>query len=242
MEVLTRVGRVRPELAVAGKVLADQARELDGRIADSEAAGEPWRLSDLVTILSAPLDGPIRVSAGAVIASRIRQLPRTPRTAMLPGQATGEPAAAAAVREPSSTLAAERPVTESVTRRVRPECPKCGADSPFGELCGACAGWPMCEGGCGRRLEHGGTCDKCEERARDIGQDPAEDGTCAGVAGPCGRPVVSLGLCRKCRVAAEAARADREALWHQSVAAVTAMSDQERAEAEARMHAEGAAL
>ncbi len=238
MEVLTRVGRARPELAVAGKVLSDQARELDMRIADSEAAGEPWRLSDLVTILSAPLDGPIRRSAGAVIAARIRNLPRTPRTAMLPAQVNGEEQDRAAVacrdRLPSSTLAAERDVAEAITRRVRGECPECGGDSPGGEVCGRCQGWPECDEGCGRVVRGGGTCETCQYIAHHaaIAAEAREDGTCPGHGGEeCGRPVMTLGLCARCRIKAEDAKRAADAEWEAAVArAVAAVEEGEKAE------------
>ncbi|GHB71842.1 hypothetical protein GCM10010377_72900 [Streptomyces viridiviolaceus] len=79
-----------------------------------------------------------------MISARIDGLVRTPRTAMLPGQASNGDGAASR-REASSTLAADRPVEESVRRRVRGECPECGDDSPGGALCGGCLGWPRCE-------------------------------------------------------------------------------------------------
>ncbi|MCC8455595.1 hypothetical protein [Streptomyces rochei] len=224
MEVLTRVGRVNPELALAGGVLMEQAGKLDQRIAASEAAGEPWALSDLVTVLSAAPGGPIRVSAGAIVAARIRQLPPTPRTRMVPAQPT---------REPSSSLGADRSVDEALGRRTLPECPECGDHSPGGVLCGACSGWPMCDGGCGRRLADGGTCEACREAVRGIERPPAEDGTCAGYDGPCGKPVLTVGLCGKCRIKAEAAKETLASQWAAQVATVTAMSDDERAAVEA---------
>ncbi|GHB71849.1 hypothetical protein GCM10010377_72910 [Streptomyces viridiviolaceus] len=39
VEVVLRVGRMQPQPALAGRVLTDQTRKLDGKIADSEAAG-----------------------------------------------------------------------------------------------------------------------------------------------------------------------------------------------------------
>ncbi|MEV5644078.1 hypothetical protein AB0L67_28615 [Streptomyces flaveolus] len=226
MEVLLRVGRMEPQLALAGRVLTDQARKLDGKIADSEAAGEPWRISELTAVLGAPLNEPIRKSPGGVISARIDSLVRTPRTTMLPGQASSTDRAVPR-RDASSTLVADRPVEESVRRRVRGECPGCGADSPGGALCGACLGWPRCEGGCGRRLEHGGTCEPCEltEHHQQLAAAPADDGTCPGHGGkPCGRPVQTLGLCARCRIQAEHDRAERDAEWHAQVAAVSAMT------------------
>ncbi|WP_331723995.1 hypothetical protein [Streptomyces sp. NBC_00005] len=232
MEVLLRVGRVRPELALAGRVLTDQARKLDGVIAQSEAAGEPWQISELAAVLGAPLDGPIRRSPGGVISARINSLPPTARTALLPGQASGEHAATP-WQGPSSAPAFDRTVEESVRRRVRGECPECGGDSPSGSLCGSCRGWPACEGGCGRRLEQGRTCEACEMTAHHAVVEAAgsEDGTCPGHGGkPCGRPVQTLGLCARCRIQAEQDRARRDTDWHAQVAEVSAMTAETEAE------------
>uniref|UniRef100_A0AAU2AHC2 Helix-turn-helix domain-containing protein n=1 Tax=Streptomyces sp. NBC_00093 TaxID=2975649 RepID=A0AAU2AHC2_9ACTN len=232
MEVLARVGRLNETFKLAGKPFIDQARELDIRFADSEAAGDVWRVSDLVSILSAPLGSPIRVSAAAVIADRIRKLPRTPRSAMLPMQPTGggQPPA----REWSVPDAADRTVNDSITRRTRGECPECRADSPGGDLCGPCQGWPTCEAGCGRAVRGGGVCEPCENAAyhATIATAPGEDGKCAGHGGePCGRPVVTLGMCRRCRVKAEESRntvvADWEAARDQIVAAATAAEERQ---------------
>ncbi|WP_121711953.1 hypothetical protein [Streptomyces sp. E5N91] len=232
MEVLLRVGRMQPQLALAGRVLTDQAKKLDSKIADSEAAGEPWRISELTAVLGAPLNEPVRKSPGGVISARIDRLVRTPRTAMLPGQASSADSVAPR-REASSALAADRPVEESVRHRVRGECPECGADSPGEVLCGACLEWPRCAGGCGRLLEHGGTCEACvlTEHHAQLAATPADDGTCPGHGGkPCGRPVQTLGLCARCRIQAEHDRAARDANWHAQVAAVSART----AAAEAR--------
>ncbi len=228
MEVLVRVGQLNPELAIGGPVLEEQARKLDARIADSEAAGEAWEPAHLVTLLSAPLGAEIRVSGAAVVAGRIRKLPRTPKsfmqvqTAAIPSQGTPLPS--------SVPDAADRSFEESVRRRVRLECPGCGADSPDGTLCGTCAGWPQCDGGCGRRLEAGGTCTICRlaGHRQQVEHTPTEDGVCSGYDGPCGRPVQTLGLCGKCRIKAEQDRAARDTDWAAQVAAVAALSDAER--------------
>ncbi|MEW1616504.1 hypothetical protein [Streptomyces sp. NPDC088744] len=209
IEILRRVGRRREELTLAGKPLTDQARRLDGLLAASHDAGDPWMPLQLIEILSAPLNEPIRKSAGAVISARITALPVTPAAAfgMLPWQATGEGRRPAA--EPSVPTAADRTVAESITRRTRGECPECGADSPGSELCGACEGWPACEGGCGRVLRDGGMCQWCEYDSHHAAIEAAaaeagaEDGTCPGHDGPCGRPVLTLGLCGRCRIKAE---------------------------------------
>jgi hypothetical protein len=225
MEVLLRVGRLQPELALAGRVLTDQARKLDGVIAASEAVGAPWRISELASVLSAPLDGPVRKSPGGVISARISALPSSARTAMLPGQALRNDSEQ--TRPAGPAFAADRSVSvaEAVNRRVRGECPECGADSPAGVLCRACQGWPPCTGGCGRLLQDGGMCETCEMAADQaaIEAAPTSDGTCPGHGGvPCGRAVQTLGLCGRCRIQADQARAERDAEWHAKVAAAAA--------------------
>ncbi|MEU5599191.1 hypothetical protein [Streptomyces sp. NPDC020298] len=223
MEVLLRVGRLRPELALAGRVLTDQARKLDGVIAESEAMGAPWRISELASVLSAPLDGPIRKSPGGVISARIGSLPSSARTAMLPGQTARNDSEGTRQLRPVS--AADRSVTEAVNRRVRGECPECGADSPGSTVCGGCQGWPSCTGGCGRPLPNGGVCEVCEMAADHaaIEAAPTGDGTCPGHGGkPCGRAVQTLGLCGRCRIQADQARAQRNVEWNGNVAAVSA--------------------
>ncbi|MEU6612113.1 hypothetical protein ABZ922_45225 [Streptomyces shenzhenensis] len=139
---------------------------------------------------------------------------------MLPTQATGS--------QPSSTAAAGQSVATALTLRVRGECPGCGADSPGDELCGACAGWPVCEAGCGRRLRDGGSCESCQMAAHHvaIAAEAGEDGRCPGHGGRvCGRPVVNLGLCARCRIEADRERVARDAQWQQSVAAAVTAAE-----------------
>ncbi|MGQ4517367.1 hypothetical protein [Streptomyces sp. DW26H14] len=222
-EVLTRVGRLVPELALAGRVLTDQARRVDELIAGSEAAGNAWWPTDLVQALAVPLGEPIRRSAGAVISARITALPLTPRSAMLPQQTTAD-----RVAERSATAAAGWSVEEATSRRTMDECPECGAPSPGKALCGQCAGWPECVGGCGRRLPNGGRCESCTLAAHhaEIAVE-TDDGRCPGHDGvPCGRPVVSLGLCRSCRFAVEKARQTRDAEWAAEVDAAAVRAAQ----------------
>ena len=208
VEILRRVARRNEELTLAGKPLTDQARRLDGLLLASHAAGDPWMPLQLIEMLSVPLNEPIRKSAGAVISARITALPATPSAAfgMLPWQATGEGQRSAAGS--SVPDAADRTVGDSIRRRTRGECPECGADSPGGDLCGDCQGWPTCEGGCGRAVRGGGVCESCQYAAHHASIEAAAtgDGTCPGHDGPCGRPVLTLGLCGKCRIKAEAAR------------------------------------
>jgi hypothetical protein len=122
---------------------------------------------------------------------------------------------------------AGRPTME-LHRTRRPECPECGLDSPDGDLCGACRGWPLCEGGCKRRVRDGGLCPSCAVAPPQ--DDTAEDlGTCPGFDGQaCGRPVAAAGLCPRCQARAAAAKKVRDAEWAAQVETVTAMTDEER--------------
>jgi hypothetical protein len=213
--VLVRVGRAYPLLALPpGRVLAEQSRALDGRILEAEAAGEPWSLSDLVTILSAPLDGPVRVSAGAVVAARIRQLPRTPRRAVLPAQGTGEDA----MLYTGMSAGAERSVVEAVRVPVsqRADCEGRGGTCdrlalPGETLCAHCRDGqdPVCSAGCGRTVTTPGTrCIPCQQ----TDTTPPPPTGCPGHDGrPCGRMPQAGGMCLRCRTAAEQRRAALDA-------------------------------
>ncbi|MGW8558147.1 hypothetical protein [Streptomyces tubercidicus] len=234
MDVLRAVGNLQPELRLTGKVKTDQARRLNELIAASEVAGDAWTRQQLVDELAVPLTEPIRKTPGAVISGRISLLPLTPHTAagMLPPQTTGDRCAPPVERERSSSLAADRLVDEAAKRRVRGECPDCGADSPGGDVCPACLGWPQCEDGCGRRVKTGGVCPACQERARldELAAEETDDGTCPGLEGePCGRPVVSLGYCWRHRTAVDQARAAADQQWETSVAAAVAAVESHQA-------------
>ncbi|MFE4778030.1 hypothetical protein [Streptomyces sp. NPDC056713] len=223
-EILRRVGHRNEDLRLAGKVMVDQATCLDGLLLAAEAAGDPWAMTQLVDMLSAPLDGPIRRSAGAVVSGRIKRLPATPHA--LQGFLPEQPS-----RSIRNSAAAEHPsVDDEVNRRSRHECAGCGVDWPGGGYCGRCQGWPECDGGCGQFMEHAGTCEACEY-ADDYAAikavvPPTDDGVCPGFNGPCDRPVMTLGLCGKCRIKAEAAKRERDAQWAASVAQAAAAVEQ----------------
>jgi hypothetical protein len=122
---------------------------------------------------------------------------------------------------PPSTQAAGRGVAEAGGRRALEECPECGHTSPGEVLCPACAGWPLCEGGCGTRLPGGGTCERCVFAAHHAQLAvEADDGRCPGHDGiPCGKPVQTIGMCGTCRIAAETARRARDADLRTALAA-----------------------
>ncbi|MFE2195603.1 hypothetical protein ACFXAQ_32940 [Streptomyces olivaceus] len=241
MEVLVRVGRVNEALRLAGVVLRDQAKRITEVIAGSEALGEPWKLNDLVTILSAPLDGPIRKSAGAVVSARITALPPTPRTSMVPPQDRG----GVCWPEKSAQWSAgeERTVEEAVRVPAGQRKNCAGREGlcdrlalPGEDLCARCRDGrePVCpEYGCTNRvLVPGALCAGCQsgdgaEAGPPLTACPGYDGT------PCGRMPQAGGMCLRCRTAAEQARAALDEDWAAQVAAVTGMSDDERAAVEA---------
>lgn len=221
--LLERIGRHHPEIGAGlaqGTTLEDQARVVDGLLL-SGVTQEQVRAVLVDRPYPEPKDR--TRSMAALIAGRLAlivpplgldTLPQVP--AQAPAPEAGRPA-------PTVQL--------HVTRR--PECPQCGLDSPDGDLCGACQGWPVCEAGCGRRVREGGLCPSCAVAPPE--DDPADMGICPGFAGqPCGRLVATTGLCPRCRTRAAAAKKALDDEWAAQVAAVTAMTDEEREAAAAR--------
>ncbi|MDQ0913734.1 hypothetical protein QFZ22_009806 [Streptomyces canus] len=216
--LLERIGRHYPEIGAGlaqGTTLRDQARLVDGLLL-SGVSQEQVR----AVLVDRPYPAPAerKRSMAALIAARL--------TKIVP------PLGLEAMRQvPTQAPAPEeggpaRTVELHLTRR--PECPECGLDSPSGELCGACQGWPLCEGGCKRRVREGGLCRSCAV-APPEDDDADHVGTCPGFDGQrCGRPVATEGLCPRCQVRAAAAKKARDAQWAAQVAAVTAMTDEER--------------
>ncbi|MEU6293463.1 hypothetical protein [Streptomyces sp. NPDC046988] len=243
MEVLIRVGRANTMLQIPpGPALRDQSKRINELIANSEALGEPWTLSDLVTVLSAPLNEPIRKSASAVVAKRISLLPPTPRTSMVPLQSRGG-AGDDTVPYSGMSVGAERTVGEAVRVPAAQRKNCSGQDGlcdrlalPGEDLCARCRDGrePVCpEYGCTNLvLVPGALCAGCEsadgtETGPPLMACPGYDGT------PCGRMPQAGGMCLRCRTAAEQARAALDEDWASQVAAVTGMSDDERAAVEA---------
>ncbi|MFC8008475.1 hypothetical protein ACFUCH_35515 [Streptomyces olivaceus] len=243
MEVLIRVGRANTMLQIPpGPALWDQSQRINELIANSEALGEPWMLSDLVTVLSAPLNEPIRKSAGAVVAKRIKLLPPTPRTSMVPSQGRGG-AGDDTAPYAGMSAGAERTVEEAVKVPAGQRKNCSGQDGlcdrlalPGEDLCARCRDGrePVCpEYGCTNRvLVPGALCAGCQsgdgaEAGPPLTACPGYDGT------PCGRMPQAGGMCLRCRTAAEQARAALDEDWVVKVAAVTGMSDDERADVEA---------
>lgn len=225
--LLAEIGAWHPEYLLTGQALTDQGRVVTGMLAVG------WKAASIRQVVTGrPLPVPMTHTVGAIIAARLRQAAAGPVPSptaswgVVPVQ--GSPIDSPV--DPSSTAVAGRTVAEAFEHRVHYECAECGQPTKAGlEVCATCAGWLACETGCGRHLEHGGICPACAE-ASDAGipARAAEDGTCPGHDGPCGRPVQTLGLCGRCRVAAEAARREVEAEWEVArAAAVTAIQEAE---------------
>lgn len=225
VELLLEIAAADPAYLLTGQTLVDQGRMVTGLL----ASGWPQECVRQV-IAGRPLPQPLTRTVGAVVAARLRAAARVPAPPAAGRVALPTQGGPADIQQPeaperSSTLAAARPVAEAFARRVFPECAGCGRPVvPGRERCAACLGWPECEAGCGLRVEDGGRCPTCADAAwraeREV--EPADDGTCPGHAGPCGRPVQSLGLCGRCRIAAEDARRASEERWQQAVAAAVA--------------------
>ncbi|MFE9701601.1 hypothetical protein [Streptomyces sp. NPDC006270] len=105
-------------------------------------------------------------------------------------------------------------------------------------LCPTHLDWPLCPGNddhtCTTRTRTGEQCALCAHDAlcaridAELPVTETEDGTCPGHTGPCGRPVVTSGLCRRCRIASQADRDRIEAEWHAArTAAVAAVAAHE---------------
>lgn len=234
--LLAEIGAWHPEYLVTGQTLADQGLVVTGMLA---AGWKPASIRQVIT--GRPLPVPMTHTVGAIISARLRQAAAGP--APSPTASWGAvPAQGGPADSPvdhSSTAVAGRTVAEALEHRARYECAECGRPpAPGMDLCGACAGWPACTTGCGRHLEHGGICPDCAEAAEHAGipAQAAEDGSCPGHNGPCGRPVATLGLCGRCRVAAEVAKRKADDEWETARAAAIAAAQ----EAEAGGLAQGA--
>ncbi|MFI6967249.1 hypothetical protein [Streptomyces sp. NPDC050255] len=105
-------------------------------------------------------------------------------------------------------------------------------------MCPEHLGWPKCPGfgvnSCAHRTRDGSRCLTCHDQAfyQYVGDTlPAtEDGSCPGHSGPCGKPVVTLGLCRSCRFAAEVDRDRIEREWAASLTKAVATAEAQEAQ------------
>jgi hypothetical protein len=150
--VLAAVAAAEPLLTLSGRPHTDQARRIDGLL----AAG--YRPEALAGYLGAPI-GEIRTSPGAVVSSRISQLPPVPHRSV-PTQGGAAAPLSGADRH------------QDVQQPVRPparECADCGRPGVEAgyDRCARCMDWPTCT-----------TCTGLTPRRAD----PAGDGRCSSCA------------------------------------------------------------
>lgn len=162
--ILLAVARLQPRLAVAGKVLADQALYLEGMLANG------WTVEDLVLMLAVEPPAEMR-SAGAILAARIKRIPDKP--ASLPRQ---DPAAAGSSWSEPKTSVAEA----LAFRGAKPSCVECGRIPMDGyDRCARCMDWPYCIAclpGPTRRRAHpdgDGLCTNCAASRNSYAADEA---------------------------------------------------------------------
>ncbi|MFF5938998.1 hypothetical protein [Streptomyces sp. NPDC012508] len=239
VEVLRAVAAEAPEWAIThADSLRDQGLVVTGMLEIGFTAQEVRH-----ALVSKPLPRPLRATVGAVVARRLRDLIAIgPAMGVrpIPAQSTGgstpaghelkdrdETPAPASWAEQRARLEAE----VSGVGRHRPcagdegMCPRLAL--PGMDLCSVCLGGeqPTCAVGCGRGVvAHTMSCIACTEPAEDPGVCPGHGGQ------PCGRPVLTEGLCRRCKFQAEEARraaeAECEAARDAAVAAATAAEAQ----------------
>ncbi|MFI8178340.1 hypothetical protein ACIF6H_34185 [Streptomyces microflavus] len=104
-------------------------------------------------------------------------------------------------------------------------------------LCPTHLGWPLCPGHdghtCTTRTRTGEQCATCSHDAfyarldAELPVIETEDGTCPGYNEPCGRGVVMMGLCPRCRMASQADRDRIEREFNAARAAVAAIAAHE---------------
>nr|WSX25660.1 hypothetical protein OG690_38615 [Streptomyces tubercidicus] len=211
--MLAAIGAEAPEWKIIGTWLRDQGRSATLLL---ERGFTPQEIRH--ALLSRPVPQPLTHTLAAVIGGRLRELAMSlPAVGIRPIPEQAGPV----LRERCTTLAAERTKDEALERRVMQECANCRA--PIGgdkDLCAKCSGrpTPRCSAGCGRAvLADGLVCLSCDV--------PDDIGVCPGHTEPCGRPVISQGLCRHCLIIAEQERAAREREYeHQVAAAVAAVA------------------
>ncbi|MEU4180987.1 hypothetical protein [Streptomyces sp. NPDC026589] len=209
------------DLRVRGTALRDQGLMVDGLL---EAGHSIWTVREVIAL---PMPDPITTSRSAVISGRLRKLagmppatvPGAPQQAPLP-QPRWEDAPTPTPPEWSDHQAQMAPQTDCAG-----DDGLCPTLAVVGEtLCPTHLDWPLCPGHdghtCTARTRTGEQCAICAHDAlyaridAELPVTETEDGTCPGHTGPCGRPVVASGLCRRCRVASQADRDRIEAEWH----------------------------
>ncbi|WP_327389267.1 hypothetical protein OG728_00530 [Streptomyces microflavus] len=245
------------DLRVQGTALRDQALMVDGLL---EAGHSPWTIHEVIAL---PMPDPVKTSRSAVISGRLKKLAGTAPVA-LPSMSAGAPQETPVPGprwEDSPTPTApnwtDRKAEQEQLRHgveLNPGCAGDGGLCPVlavvGEtLCPTHLGWPLCPGHDGRtcttRTRTGEQCATCSHDAfyarldAELPVIETEDGTCPGYDGPCGRGVVMMGLCPRCRMASQADRDRIEAEFDAArAAAVASIAADEGHTGEQEQHAE----
>ncbi|MFJ6481175.1 hypothetical protein ACIQK6_13780 [Streptomyces sp. NPDC091682] len=209
--LLREIGAWHPEFLLTGKTFTDQGRMVTGMLASG------WKEATLrQVIVGRPLPEPLTHTVGAIVSGRLKEaaknLPPSPTATWgpVPAQSRAEDSPV----DHYSTAVAGRTVEEAVNLRVHYECAVCSRPPvPGWDLCEDCAELPGCATGCGRRVpDEGEMCDSCTEArtAAGVNRWPTADGKCPGRRdAPCdgrAQPGTALGLCGRCRIAAEKER------------------------------------
>ncbi|MFE7268735.1 hypothetical protein ACFU9B_43445 [Streptomyces sp. NPDC057592] len=248
VDLLLNIGAWQPNFLLTGPALRDQGLMVTGLI----EAG--WPREHLRQIIAGrPLPDPLHRTVGAIVSGRLRAaaampVPHPNAGGAVPHQApaphlpwTDQPPTPPTPTPPAWT---ERQEEHVQLRRGMDAQRCCDGDDGMcpklavaGEaLCPDHLGWLPCSGGCARRTRDGAMCATCTEQmqlhgAEAIQAEPTDDGTCPGYDGtPCGRPVVTLGLCRRCRMLAQGDRDRVEAEWQAAAAAAVAAAEAAEAE------------
>ncbi|MET9954457.1 hypothetical protein ABZ135_23340 [Streptomyces sp. NPDC006339] len=216
VRVLRAIAAEAPAWTIThAETLRDQGLAVTGMLASGFTAQEIRH-----ALLARPLPQPLLSTVGAIVARRLRDLLAVgPASAVPPIPAQqdlvqgsdmrgdrGETPVPATWAKRHAQLEAE----VAGAGRHRPcagdegMCPRLAL--PGEDLCAVCLGGerPLCANGCGRGVVMAGMrCIACETED--------ETDVCRGHEGSCGRPVQTDGLCGRCRIAAEAARAAEDA-------------------------------
>ncbi|MEU9705813.1 hypothetical protein [Streptomyces sp. NPDC047981] len=175
-------------------------------------------------LVSKSLPRPLRATVAAVVSRRLRDLIAVgPVAGVLPipaqsmgSSATQELEGRDETPAPNS-WADERARLEAEVAGIGRHRP-CAGDGgvcprlalPGMDLCSVCLGGeqPTCADGCGRGvIADTVRCITCSQSTDDVGVCPGHGDN------PCGQPVVTQGLCRRCRFEAEKAKLAAEAEW-----------------------------
>ncbi|MFJ2478256.1 hypothetical protein ACIOWI_35815 [Streptomyces sp. NPDC087659] len=202
--------------------LRDQGRVATGMLESGFTAQEIRH-----ALVSRPLPQPMTHTVAAVVGRRLKDLLAAGPAgdiALIPAQ-TGRAQHDAADDVPSVTLPDSYAVKQAKLAADvagHGKLRNCQGDdglcdqlaAPGSDLCGRCQNGgeqPRCAGGCGRKVvAPGARCIPCT----DVPTPAAEVGDCPGWDGkPCGRAVLTAGLCRTCKFESEKAKRNADAEW-----------------------------